>query len=257
MDDKMAKSFDQNIKEKFIYLPSRIKQMNVRTIENVVLTDSGLQSSMFNIIYCNEKADRSSVQTAIDSFRLKKLPFAFWIGFEEEPSWLEEELQSLGLITDETEWAMVSELDKLDSNFIPELEIRPVHDLAEIQNIINVMNAILPEEEHHSIKSFYDSSAPILLSKDCQLTFFIGYVNKRPVATSSVFFYEKFASIFDIIVSPEMRGKGYGKAMTLQAMLYAHRNGFSKCILTATNDAKYLYQKLGFKDLKTMKVYHD
>lgn len=45
--------------------------------------------------------------------------------------------------------------------------------------------------------------------------------------------------------------------MTLRAMLSAQEKGINKCVLTATNDAKYLYQKLGFEDLKTMKVYHE
>ena len=45
--------------------------------------------------------------------------------------------------------------------------------------------------------------------------------------------------------------------MTLSAMLTAQEKGFNKCVLIATNDAKYLYQKLGFIDLKTMKVYHE
>lgn len=35
------------------------------------------------------------------------------------------------------------------------------------------------------------------------------------------------------------------------------KKGFHKCVLTATNDAKYLYQNLGFEDHKTMKVYHE
>jgi hypothetical protein len=35
--------------------------------------------------------------------------------------------------------------------------------------------------------------------------------------------------------------------------IYAKRSrkSFNKCVLTATNDVKYLYQKLGFKEVKT------
>lgn len=54
-----------------------------------------------------------------------------------------------------------------------------------------------------------------------------------------------------------LRGKGLGKAMTLKAMLSAQKKDFHKCVLTATNDARYLYKKIGFEDLKTMKVYHE
>jgi ribosomal protein S18 acetylase RimI-like enzyme len=54
-----------------------------------------------------------------------------------------------------------------------------------------------------------------------------------------------------------MRGRGLGKLMTQWGMLEAKAKGFDRCILTATNDAKYLYRKLGFVDVKTMKVYHE
>lgn len=258
MRDKTLELSDKNIKEKFSYLPSRIQQMSVRTADDMIWIDSGLHSNMFNIAFCNATIDRSSVQLAVDYFRSKKLPYAFWIGFEQEPSWLEKELITIGLITDEIEWAMFCDLDKHASKLIPsDFDIRQVYDRAGIQDIISVMNGILPVEEHDAIKSFYEQSVAVLLTRDCPLTFFIGYMNGNPISVSSSYCSEGLASIFDVIVLPEMRGRGLGKAMTLQAMLNAQMKGFNKCILTATNDAKYLYQKIGFEDLKTMKVYHE
>jgi ribosomal protein S18 acetylase RimI-like enzyme len=110
-------------------------------------------------------------------------------------------------------------------------------------------------EEHSAIVSFYEQSTPILLSKGCSLSYFVGYDNHKPISLSSLYYHQETASIFDVIVAPEMRGNGLGKAMTLKAMLTAKEDGFKKCVLTATNDAKYLYEKLGFQDLKTLKVY--
>lgn len=256
MDKHFLQLFDRNIKRKFCYLASHNKQMSIQNIEQITLIDSGLNSNMFNILYCDGTTDRPSVKIAIDSFKSKKLPYAFWIGFESDASWLEEELLNLGLVCDEIEWAMLCDLDKQDLNLIPaDFDIRMVQDSAGIQDIINVINKILPPEEHSAIQSFYEQSAPILLSKGSSLTFFVGYEQKKPISLSSLFCDQEIASIFDVIVLPEMRGKGLGKVMTLKAMLSAQEKGFNKCVLTATNDAKYLYQKLGFEDLKTMKVY--
>lgn len=258
MDKQFLYSFDRNIQGKFSYLPSHNKQMTIKHIEHVTLIDSGLNSNMFNILYCSGNTDHASVKIAIDLFRSKKIPYAFWIGFEDDPSWLEEELLALGLVTDETEWAMLCDLDKHASTLIPsDFNIRQVKDSTGIQDIVSVINNILPSEEQSAIESFYEQSAPILLSKASSLTFFVGYENRKPISLSSAFYDQGIASIFDVIVLPEMRGKGLGKAMTLQAMLSAQEKGFHKCVLTATNDAKYLYKKLGFEDLKTMKVYHE
>lgn len=258
MDKQFLQSFDRNIQRKFSYLPSHNKQMTIQTIENIVLIDSGLNSNMFNILYSNGTKDRAFVKIALDFFRPKKIPYAFWIGFEEDPSWLEEELLALGLITEEIEWAMLCDLDKQVSPLmLSDFNIRQVQDPAGIQDVISVMNNILPPEEHSAIQSFYEQSAPTLLSKASSLIFFVGYENEKPISLSSSFYDQGMASIFDVIVLPEMRGRGLGKGMTLKAMLSAQEQGFNKCILTATNDAKYLYQKLGFENLKTMKVYHE
>lgn len=174
MDRKFLKLFDQNIKEKFSYLASHNKPMTIRTFGHIILIDSGLNSNMFNIIYCNENSDQQSVKAAIDHFKSKKLPYAFWVGFENDPSWLDQELLSLGLVTDETEWAMICDLDKQKPMPIcSDFDIRQVQNQTEIKNIISVINQILPVDEHLAIQSFYEQSASVLLSKNCSLTFFL------------------------------------------------------------------------------------
>lgn len=256
MNKQFLQLFDRNIKGKFSYLPSRNPHMAIKSIGNIALIDSGLNSNMFNILYCNGTIERESIKIALDYLRKKRLPFAFWIGFEDDPSWLEEELLAFGLVTDETEWAMLCDLHKQTLN-PSSFDIRQILDTAGIQDVIQVLNAILPHEEHSAIRSFYESSTPALLEKGSSLTLFVGYENGNPISLSASYCDQGIASIFDVIVLPEMRGKGLGKTMTLRAMQDAQEKGIHKCVLTATNDAKYLYQKIGFKDLKTMKVYHD
>ena len=119
------------------------------------------------------------------------------------------------------------------------------------------MKEIFPKHEHSAIESFYHQSEAILLSIDSKLTFFVRYESTKPVSVVSVYFDEGIASIFDLIVLPEMRGRGVGKLMTQRGILEAKAKGFDRCILTATNDARHLYHKLGFADVKTMKVYHE
>lgn len=257
MDKDFLQIFDSNIQGKFSYLPSQSKKMHVQLVNGIVLIDSGLHSNMFNIAYCNGTTDRASLKTAMHYFNSKNLPYAFWVGFEKDPSWLEDELLSLGFTTEETESAMICKTMRCKMNKSSTLK-HADFNIRQVQNpseIIHVMNHILPLEEHVAIQSFYEQFAPILLSQDSSLTFFVGYENQRPVSLSSLFCDQKIASIFDLIVLPEMRGKGLGKAMTLKAMLNAQEKGFDTCVLTATNDAKYLYQKLGFESFKTMKVY--
>jgi len=207
---------------------------------------------------CNGITDISSLTKGIDYFRSKNLPYAFWIGFENEPSWLEEELQKLGLITDEMEWAMACDLNgSQEENNMNPFNIRKVCNQDGIRDLIYIMSKIFPKHEHKAIRAFYHQSSKHLFFSDSRLMFFIGYEGVNPLSLVSLYFDEGLASIFDVIVLPEVRGRGLGKFMTQRAMLEAKEKGFDMCILTATNDAKYLYQKLGFIDVKTMKVYHE
>lgn len=257
-DKKFLKSFDKNIQGKFSYLPSRIKQMEVKMKDNLLRIDCNLPSDMFNILCCTGGIETSCLDEGINHFKAKKMPFAFWAGFEDEPVWLEEELLKKGLITEEIEWAMACDLNKNFPVLIKDdFELRKAQNEREILDVISVINGIVPKKEHEAIRAFYEQSLAYLLSKNCPLTFFIGYIDKIPMSISSSFCRQGLASIFDVIVLPDMRGKGIGKSMTLQAMLDAQKKGFGICILTATNDAKYLYEKLGFEELKKMKVYQE
>jgi len=258
LDKDFLYRFDKNIMRKFSYLPSNIQTMEVRQLNHILRVDSNLPCDMFNILCCNGATDPSSVYKSVDYFRSKKLPYAFWVGFENEPSWLETELQKLGLISDEMEWAMACDLSKYHEEIAPnQFHVTKVLSRNEIQDVIQVIKKIFPECEHDAISSFYDQSADALLSLNSRLIFLVGYENSAPVSLASVYFDEGLASIFDVIVLPEMRGRGMGKFMTQRAMLAVKAKGFDRCILTATNDAKYLYKKLGFVDVKTMKVYQE
>lgn len=255
-DKAFLRRFDRNVIGKFSYLPSHIKSMNVSRANHLVLVDSQLPCDMFNILCCDGAVELSVICEKINHFRSKHLPYAFWVGFEDEPSWLETELQKLGLITDEMEWAMACDVSKYQEQ-IDHFDVRKISNREGISDLVHVMKGIFPKNEHSAIETFYHESEASLLSVDSQLRFCVGYEGEKPVSLVSVYFDEGIASIFDVIVLPEMRGRGLGKLMTQWGMLEAKAKGFDRCILTATNDAKYLYHKLGFVDVKTMKVYHE
>jgi ribosomal protein S18 acetylase RimI-like enzyme len=250
------KDFDANVKAKFCYLPSQIPHMQVLRKNNMLIIDGGLDSDMFNIICCDGAAVRGSIASAINHFKLKHLPCAFWVGFEEDPPGLEKGLDALGLRAVEDEWAMACDLKNTPPALIDvDCSIKKLARQAEVLDIIAVMNGILPENQHRAIESFYVDAQNFLSDPQSRLSFFICYCGGKPVAISSAFCHNSLVSVFDVIVVPEMRGKGLGKAMTLQAMRYGQEQGYETAVLTATNDARYFYEKIGFHVFKTMKVF--
>ena len=174
MNNDLKTAFDLNIQSKFSYLPSHIVNMSVLTANDMLIIDSGLTSDMFNIICCQGTQDRISVITSIDHFKEKELPFAFWIGFEKEPVWLEDELKKMGLASNETEWAMACNLknDILQAPQ-PNFKIKQISDEKAVRDLISVMNEILPKQEHQAIETLYTEGTNLLLDKHCPLKFFV------------------------------------------------------------------------------------
>lgn len=242
---------DKHIQAKFAYLPSQLDGMNAT--RNPLITDSHLPCDMFNIIACEGGEDKDAIENAIEHFRKQKLPFCVWVGFDVDPPWLCDLLKKHGLKNSEAELAMGVDLKNVVwPDPIKGFTIKPAEN---IEDVITVMFSIFPEEEKQAIETFFKQASSLLQSPQSDLKFLIGYFEGRPVATSSAFFSHGLSSVFDVIVDPACRGRGFGKMMTLAAMHAAFDKGVNDCILTATNDAKFLYEKIGFHTIKQMWVY--
>lgn len=247
---------DAHIQHKFAYIPREMPRMAVLDSYHTLLIDSGLPSDMFNIICCTGKEQSQDVELSIRHFREKNYPFCWWVGFDSDPPWIEQELERHGLHRTECEQAMEADLKNPVSHpSLNNLEINRVTDTKGLEDFLSVMCAILPAEEHRAVRTFYRTSAPVWNAPESALSFFVGYVEGRPVAMSTLFTADGLCSIFDVIVISEMRGQGFGSALTCAAMQHGRDAGLERCFLTATNDAKLLYEKIGFKKLKEMCVY--
>jgi ribosomal protein S18 acetylase RimI-like enzyme len=231
--------------------------MSISTDNGIVMINSGLGSDMFNIICTDSHADKKSVKIGIDYFQQKQLPFCWWVGFDHDSDWLKDSLSAHQLHPSEEELMMVAKSDQISWEPPPtELELKRVTGNTHIDDLIKVICQVVDSPEHHAMHTFFHAASPYLISPDTHLHFFIGYVDQQPVACSSVFFSQGIASIFDVMVSPAMREKGLGKAMTFAAMKEGADSGYSDLILTATDGAKFLYEKMGFKKVKMMSVYN-
>lgn len=245
----------KNIKGKFSYFQRRLENMDVVEKNNLLIINSYILSDMFNIVCCQGAAREDKITATIHEFRKKSLPFAWWVGFENEPENLKYLLENNGLKKSEEELAMAIELEPSFHFEAPKnLIIEKIDNHKKMQDFVGVITDIVPQEKE-AIENFYFRSEEILFEKHTNIEFYIGKIESKPIGTCSVFFSENVAGIFDIIASPSMRGRGIGSAMTRMAMQVASKKGYKICVLTATNDAKYVYEKIGFKPLKSMCVY--
>jgi GNAT superfamily N-acetyltransferase len=78
---------------------------------------------------------------------------------------------------------------------------------------------------------------------------YVGYLDKKPVATSMLFNGAGVAGIYAIGTLPEIRRKGFGSAITLKPLLDARRQGYRYAVLFATRLGYPVYEQLGFREV--------
>ncbi len=77
---------------------------------------------------------------------------------------------------------------------------------------------------------------------------YIGYLDDMAVTSGTLLDAGETASIYDISTPPEVRGQGFGGAITHHLMGEIHKRGYADTWIWASNMAKSLYQKLGYVD---------
>ncbi len=76
---------------------------------------------------------------------------------------------------------------------------------------------------------------------------FVAWDDSRRVGVTTATSYGKVAWIGSVIVSPEDRGKGYGRSLVERALEYASGEGAETCWLNAYTRTEGFYHSLGFK----------
>jgi len=87
------------------------------------------------------------------------------------------------------------------------------------------------------------------LGFDFPIRNYLGYLNGKPVSTSTLFYGGGAAGIYCVSTLPEARGKGIGAAITLKPLQDARERGYRIGVLQSSEMGFNVYKKLGFRHL--------
>ncbi|MBO4405109.1 MAG: GNAT family N-acetyltransferase [Alphaproteobacteria bacterium] len=248
----LSEKLDANIMGKFVYLP-KLMRMEVIEQSGGVVVDTNIPCDMFNIVCCPKSA--LDVKSVCDRFWSRNLPFAFWVGFDNEYSDFQNDIEKIGLNCDETESGMAVSIDELDFEiFCEKLEIELVSNAELLQDFITVYKNLIPNDAN-AIEKFYKEAAPFILDPNSRLKLFVGFYEGMPVATGALFLQDNIAGVWDVTTLPKFRRKGIGTDMTLYALKYAKDSrNYGIGVLTASSDGESIYQKIGFRKIKEFRI---
>lgn len=244
-------SIEQNHLKHFEFLPKRLG-FDVSETEGLRIINCRLESSMFNIVYGVPYANYSTdflITKIKDKF--KKQAFAWWIPPSLWSSELSQALVKAGFMIENSEHAMICELENLSSlEQTTDLVVKPVLDEDLLEDFIMVL-----ESYDHSVRRFYEMINSVHLRSLCE-KLFIGYANGSAVIIATLFNNVSASGIFTLLTREEVQSKGYGTDMMRYLLRVAKDLGSSYATLSASSNSGYrIYERLGFYKIGEFKCF--
>ena len=183
-------------------------------------------------------------------------PLLWWVGPLAEPADLGTRLARLGLQPAGEAPAMAIELARLPEapEAVADFIVRPV-DGAEAQALwarIAARGSEFPAPAVDALEALERTLADQGYRAQRR---YVGFLDGVPVATSALVLEAGVAGIYAVATIPEARGKGVGRLMTLKPLIEARAIGYRVGILQASSMGHPIYEKIGFADVGTYRLY--
>jgi len=196
-----------------------------------------------------EEKDDAFIRDTIQFFRDNHIhTFTWWMDPPLKPSDWEPALSRHGFGFDDSTPGMAADLQALNESQPPVdgLEIRVVTDEESLHAWVNVFvngYGLPPDWESATFELWKQ------MGFDLPLRNYIGYLNDKPVSTSTLFIGGGAAGIWSVSTLREARGRGIGAALTLKPLQDARAMGYRIGVLQSSEMGFNIYKKLGFRHL--------
>jgi ribosomal protein S18 acetylase RimI-like enzyme len=191
----------------------------------------------------------AAIETAMVRCKDKGVSMLWEIGPLTQPVDLGTHLEAHGFSHDEDLPGMAVDLHALNETVSPPpgLMIEQVKDIARLERWgeAGAAGYGMPDVV---MDAFIEIFGLILSSTQVPLYHYTGWLDGKPVATSSLLLAAGVAGIYDVSTVPAARRQGVGAALTLRALLDARTMGYRVAILHASEMGASLYRKLGFAE---------
>ncbi len=197
--------------------------------------------AFFNqIIVDDDSATSDDMKTALEAMGGTGLRFAVSLRSERDSRFVPV-LEEAGMNLAERMPAMVMQPIP-DHAMPPELEIRSGPLVLDDHIYVASKGFGFPAEMLETVL------VPEVAQRD-DLSIYAGYIDNEPVTCSLGFIDHGSLSVFNVASVEDHRGKGYGAAMTMKAVIDGRDQGCNVAFLQSTEMGYPLYERLGFETI--------
>ena len=236
----------------FFRLMEKIDHNEYREDANFTRWYSPLSHPWFNGVLSTrpfEEGDDTFIEETVQYFRDKKAgAFTWWMEPHLRPSDWEPALSRHGFAYSDDTPGMAVDLQALNE-FVETADSFEVRVVADEESMHIWANLFV---KGYGLPSDWEDTVFDLWMKfgfDLPIRNYLGYLNGKPVSTSTLFNGGGAAGIYCVSTLPAARGKGIGSALTLKPLMEARDRGYRIGVLQSSAMGFNVYKKLGFRHL--------
>lgn len=234
----------------FFYLTRNSANVTVHDSPNGFDWRTNISHPWFNgmLSTLNPTADASQIiHETVDYFQAHDVAnFTWWLAPQLEPTGWSQHLLAHGFQYNNSTPGMAIDLAALSQPTQYPLTIRHVEDRHMLTEWINVLKRGfgMPAQMASGFLTLFGD-----LGADLPVRSYLGYLNDKPVACSTLFLGAGVAGVYNVATVAEVRGQGVGSAMTLAPLHNARDWGYRAGILHSSDMGYGVYERLGFQKL--------
>ena len=184
-------------------------------------------------------------------------PFTWIVWPSNTPADLGARLEAAGFEHDPDDHAplMAADLETadLDGDLPPGLVIEQAADPSSLAEGDPVAMSMMDDEA--AVAAFAGAYAAMAFGPDPALVCFVARLEGRPVATSALYTGTGVAGLYGVGTLREVRGRGYGRAVSAAALAEGRRRGLRIGALLSSDLGLPVYRRLGFQEVGSARFY--
>ena len=215
-------------------------------VRRAVIDDDYL-NGVFGAVLAPEALD-SAIRATIDGFRRDGQAFHWMVWPDDRPSDLVAHLEASGLDRLDTIPLMTLDLADLGAREPPPpgLVVREATDPAGQRAVAAFAVRAVGWDSPEPPTPFAATFLRLAAEQPPRWRMFGGWLDDELVTTAALFTGSGLAGIYAVVTADAMRGRGYGRAVTLAALHAGKEVGLSTGVLMASDLGLPVYRRIGF-----------
>jgi GNAT superfamily N-acetyltransferase len=238
---------------------ARFSQVELHQDREIMWFTTGIPFPMCNLV-CRAQFEPEDIDARIEAtlagFKSRHLPMLWHVGPATRPADLGKYLTAHGLVHAGDDVGMAVDLLALNEDLPtpPALKIEPVSDVVTLKQWFHAFSLSFEVPEFVG-QAIFDIEVSSDAWQYLPRRYYIGLLNREPVATAMLFLGAGVAGVYSIGVLPAARRQGMGMAMTLALLCEARAMGYRIGILHSSRMGLGMYRRLGFQEYCSMSDY--